>query len=218
MTFDEFSRRQFLKGTGALLVSFSMVELADKLGIAPETASAQGGNTPQTLDSWIAIGADGNVTVYTGRADMGQGTFTVQYQLAAEELGVPMNRIRLVECDTAMTPDQGTSSGSQCHPVNFNKENLAQACATAREALTALASTKLGVPANQLAVAGGVVSAKADASKKVSYADLLGNKRFDMTISKTAKRKPPQEWTVLGRSVPRLEMAELFTGRFQHVH
>ena len=129
MTFDEFSRRQFLKGTGALLVSFSMVELADKLGIAPETASAQGGNTPQTLDSWIAIGADGNVTVYTGRADMGQGTFTVQYQLAAEELGVPMNRIRLVECDTAMTPDQGTSSGSQCHPVNFNHENLAQACA-----------------------------------------------------------------------------------------
>jgi CO/xanthine dehydrogenase Mo-binding subunit len=179
---------------------------------------AQGGNTPQTLDSWVAVGSDGFVTVYTGRADMGQGTLTVQAQLAAEELSVPLNRVRMVACDTGMTPDQGTSSGSQCHPVNFNEENLAQACATAREALTAMASTKLGAPASQLAVANGVVSVKSDGSKKASYADLLGGKRFDMTISKTAKRKPPQEWTILGRSVPRLEMTDLFTGRFEHVH
>ena len=218
MTFDELSRRQFLKGTGALLVSFSMVELADRLGIAPDTASAQGGNTPQTLDSWIAVGADGNVTVYTGRADMGQGTFTVQYQLAAEELGVPMNRIRLVECDTAMTPDQGTSSGSQCHPVNFNHENLAQACATAREALVGMAATKLGVSATDLNVVDGVVTHKSDASKKVSYGELIGGKRFEMTIKKDAKRKAVQNWTVLGRSVPRVDMAALATGRFEHVH
>src|SRR5678810_814559 len=72
-----FSRRQFLKGSGALIVAFSVAEFADKLGIAPDKMLAQGGNTPQTLDSWVAIGADGNVTVYTGRADMGQGTFTV---------------------------------------------------------------------------------------------------------------------------------------------
>ena len=63
-----FSRRQFLKGSGALVVAFSVAEFADRLGIAPERMLAQGGNTPQTLDSWIAVGADGNVTVYTGRA------------------------------------------------------------------------------------------------------------------------------------------------------
>ncbi|PYR74069.1 MAG: xanthine dehydrogenase family protein molybdopterin-binding subunit, partial [Acidobacteria bacterium] len=218
MTFEEFSRRQFLKGSGALVVAFTMAELADKLGIAPETASAQGGNTPQTLDSWIAIGADGDVTVYTGRADMGQGTYTVQYQLAAEELSVPISRIRLVECDTAMTPDQGTSSGSQCHPVNFNHENLAQACATAREALVAMAATKLGASANDLNVVDGVVSHKSDASKKVSYGELIGGKRFDITIKKDAKRKPVQSWTVLGRSVGRVDMPALATGRFEHVH
>ena len=132
---DGFSRRQFLKGSGALVVAFSVAEFADTLGIAPDRMLAQGGNTPQTLDSWIAIGNDGNVTVYTGRADMGQGISTVQMQLVAEELSVPVNRVRLVQCDTAMTPDQGTSSGSQAHPVNFNHENLAQAGATAREAL-----------------------------------------------------------------------------------
>ena len=135
-----FSRRHFLKGSGALVVAFSVAELAGKLGIAPERMLAQGGNTPQTLDSWIAIGNDGAVTAYTGRADMGQGMSTVQTQLIAEELSVPVNRVRLVQCDTGMTPDQGTSSGSQAHPVNFNHENLAQAGATAREALMAMAS------------------------------------------------------------------------------
>src|SRR5258708_12515837 len=98
-----FSRRQFLKGSGALVVAFSVAELADTLGIAPEKMLAQGGNTPQALDSWIAIGADGNVVVYTGRADMGQGTYTVQYHLAADELSVPMTPIPLVECDTPTT-------------------------------------------------------------------------------------------------------------------
>ena len=68
-----FSRRQFLKGSGALVVAFSVAEFADRLGIAPETMLAQGGNTPQTLDSWIAIGADGNVTVYTGTCRHGPG-------------------------------------------------------------------------------------------------------------------------------------------------
>lgn len=216
-TFEEFTRRDFLKGTGALVVAFSVAEFADTLGLTPETVSAQGGNTPQTLDSWVAIGSDGNVTIYTGRADMGQGTFTVQAQLAAEELSVPLSRIRLVECDTAMTPDQGTSSGSQCHPVNFNHENLAQACATAREALVAMAATTLGTPASELNVADGVITHKTDASKKVTYGELIGSKRFNMAISKDAKRKPPQNWTVLGRSVPRVEMAALATGRFEHV-
>jgi CO/xanthine dehydrogenase Mo-binding subunit len=102
---------------------------------------AEGGNTPQTLDSWIAIGSDGAVTAYTGRADMGQGTATVQTQLIAEELSVPIGRVRLVSCDTGMTPDQGTSSGSQAHPVNFNHENLAQASGATRAALMAMAST-----------------------------------------------------------------------------
>ena len=212
-----FSRRQFLKGSGALIVAFSVAEFADMLGIAPDKMLAQGGNTPQALDAWVAIGADGNVTVYTGRADMGQGTYTVQYQLAAEELSVPMSRIRLVECDTAMTPDQGTSSGSQAHPVNFNQENLAQACATAREALVAMAATKLGVPAGDLRVVDGVVTHRSDASKKASYGELIGGRRFDMTIKKEAKRKPPQNWTVMGRSVPRVEMPALATGRFEHV-
>ena len=69
-----------------------------------------------------------------------------------------------------MTPDQGTSSGSQCHPVNFNHENLAQACATAREALVAMAATRLGVPAIELTVTDGVVTHKSDARRRSATA------------------------------------------------
>lgn len=224
---DEISRRAFLERSGLMVVAFTLGDaLATSAAAAPNApstraalaSSAQGGNTSQALDAWIAIGNDGAVTAFTGRADMGQGMLTAQTQVIAEELCVPVNRVRLISCDTALTPDQGTSSGSQGHPVNFNHANLAQAGATAREALIALASTRLGVAADQLTVADGVVSARGDSSKRVGYGELIGGKRWNMSISPTAKRKPEQEWTVLGTSVPRLEMAELVTARFEHVH
>ena len=99
------------------------------------------------LDSWIAIGADGTVTAYTGKCEFGQGLYTAQMQLVAEELSVPFERVRLIQCDTSMTPDQGTTSGQQSHPANFNRANLALAAATARETLVRLASARLGVGA-----------------------------------------------------------------------
>src|SRR6202041_433666 len=100
----------------------------------------------------------------------------------------------LVSCDTGMTPDQGTSSGSQAHPVNFNHENLAQAGATAREALMAMASTALGVPIDQLTAADGVISVTSDPSRKKSYGELIGGKRFNMNLQPGAKRKPAKDW------------------------
>ena len=120
------SRRRFLEGSGALIVAFAAGDLAAVRGVAlPASSRPRAGNTPQTLDAWISIDASGHVTAYTGRAELGQGMSTVQTQLVAEELSVPISRITLVQCDTAVTPDQGTSSGSQAHPVNFNHDNLA---------------------------------------------------------------------------------------------
>ena len=76
----------------------------------------------------------------------------------AEELSVPFNRVKLIYCDTALTPDQAHTSGSQSHPANFNPGNLAQAGATAREALFRMASQQLGVPVDQLTASDGVIS------------------------------------------------------------
>ena len=211
------SRRRFLQGSGALVVAFTAAEVADRLGVAPGVASAQGGNTPQTLDAWISIDASGHVTAYTGRAELGQGMATVQTQLVAEELSVPISSVTLVECDTAVTPDQGTSSGSQAHPVNFNQGNLALAGATAREALVELAATRLGAPIDQLTAADGVISRRGDASQRVSYGELIGGRRFGLLLNPQARRKPPSSWSTLGTSVPRLDLPDLVTGRFEFV-
>ena len=214
-----FSRRSFLIGAGALVVSFSMRG-------ALQTAAAQGafeggtaGSPPlNQLDSWIAIAADGGVTAYTGKSELGQGISTAQIQLVAEELCVPFNRVKLIYSDTALTPDQGITSGSQSHPTNFNQKNLALAAATAREALVELASKRLNVPADQLLAADGAVSAKGDPSKKVGYGELVGGKKFEIKLDPNAKRKPASEWTVLGKPAQRPDLPALVTGQFQFVH
>ena len=151
------SRRAFIKGSGALVVGFSVARLTGGLGTAPGSALAQrlDGAGSNQLDSWIAIAADGNVTAYTGKCELGHGLYTAQMQLIAEELAVPFNRVKLIQCDTALTPDQGTTSGAQSHPTNFNQGNLALAGATAREALLQRAATRLGVPIDQLVVSDG---------------------------------------------------------------
>lgn len=181
-----FSRRSFLAGAGALIVSFSIKG-------ALQTAAAQGafeggtaGSPPlNQLDSWIAIAADGGVTAYTGKEELGQGISTAQMQLVAEELCVGFNRVKLIYCDTGITPDQGITSGSQSHPTNFNQKNLAQAAATAREALLNLASKRLGVSADQLKAADGVISAKSNPSKKVSYGELVGGRNSKSSSTPT---------------------------------
>jgi CO/xanthine dehydrogenase Mo-binding subunit len=211
------NRRHFLKrSSGALVVAFSSVaSVSDLFAQAPQPGRFDGPGTPQ-LDAWIAIGADGNVTAYTGKVELGHGLFTSQTQLVAEELCVPLARVKLVQGDTAVSPDQGTTSGSQSHPVNFNEGGLALACATAREALLQMAAQRMGVPATILHVDEGVISGGGRAS--LTYGDLIGGRKFNVTLNPNAKRKPMSEWTILGKPVPRLDLPALVTGRFEFVH
>ena len=211
-----FARRDFLKGAGALIIGFSTGAL--------QTAEAQFGRampgSPPAgrLDSWIAIAADGRVTAYSGKEELGQGIVTAQTQLVAEELCVPIDRVTLIYCDTALTPDQAYTAGSQSHPANFNHNNLAQAAASAREALLDLGSKHLGVAADQLEAVDGVIRVKTDSARSVSYGQLLGGKKFNRAVDPKARRKPAAEWTVLGKPVPRPDIAEMVTGQFEFVH
>src|SRR5579863_3523767 len=182
------SRREFLNGCGALIVSFSTGSLS--------LLSAQGRGQfgthpshidPEKLDSWLAVGADGMVTAYTGTCDFGQGMFTAQSQLVAEELCVPIGRVKLIQCDTSVCPDQGTTSGSQSTPTNFNSENLALAAATAREALVSRAAKQLGEPVDHLRLENGVVTGAS--GRQVTYGDLVGSRQFNLPLNPSAKRR-----------------------------
>jgi nicotinate dehydrogenase subunit B len=213
------SRRGFLKTSGALIVGFSIADpVANAQGPGGAGGPSPGSPPLNQVDSWIAIAADGSVTAYSGKEELGQGISTAQTQLVAEELSVPFHRVKLIYCDTAMTPDQAYTSGSQSHPANFNHGNLAQASATARQALIKMASQQLGVPVDQLTVADGTVSARTDLSKKVTYGQLVGGKKFNLTLDTQARRKPPSEWTVLGTPAQRPDIPEIVTGQFEFVH
>ncbi len=216
-----FSRRDLLKGAGALIVSFSIAGSSEAPGGAPGQKNSSSGATLaiplDQVDSWVAIAQDESVTGYTGKCEFGQGFRTVQYQLIADELYVPLDRITLVVCDTALTPDQGITSGSQSHPTEFGPNGLRQALATAREALFQMASDQLGVPVGQLAVQDGVIFVQSDPTQSVTYGQLIGNQRFDLTVDRAAVPKDPSTYTVLGTSVPRYEIPAKVTGQFEYV-
>jgi nicotinate dehydrogenase subunit B len=210
------SRRDFLKNSAALIVSFS---IAGPSGIAQVLGGPAAGSPPlNQLDSWIAIAADGSVTAFSGKEELGQGISVAQAQLVAEELCVPFHRVKLIYCDTALTPDQAHTSGSQSHPTNFNHGNLAQAGATARETLLRLASERLGVPADQLTAADGAIGVKDNPAKSIGYGELIAGKKFNLTLDAKAKRKDPREWTVLGKPVQRPDLPAVVTGQFEFVH
>jgi CO/xanthine dehydrogenase Mo-binding subunit len=213
------SRRDFVKVSGALVISFAGAGIASPPGAAQGRPPASGaGIDARQLDSWLAIAADGSITAYTGKCELGQGIETAQIQLIAEELSVPPGRVRLVQCDTSVTPDQGTTSGSQSSPTNFNTRNLALAGATAREALMARAATRLGVPVDRLTAVDGVIRVAAEPSKTVTYGELVGGQTWSLPLNPNAKRKPAGTWRVLGTSVPRVDMAAMATGQFEFVH
>src|SRR5260370_5437718 len=188
--------RYLLKSACALIVGFRMV--------GDNPAYAQFGQAPlpgappmDQLDSWIAIAADGSITAFTGKEELGQGISTAQQQLVAEELSVRFDQVKLIYCDTALTPDQAYTSGSQSHPANFNHGNLAQAAATAREALFKMASQRLDAPVDKLTASGGVISVRGNASKKVTYAQLVGGKNISRLPEKSGTRHQPNDWTGL---------------------
>ncbi len=208
------SRRDFLKGAGALVVSFRATPVFGAQAGQFDTHASH--INADELDSWLAIHADGSVTAFTGKCDFGQGIFTAQTQLVAEELCVALERVKLVQCDTALTPDQGSTSGSQSTPTNFNHQNLALAAATAREALLKLAAEHFNEPLDELKVADGVVTAAS--GKQAKYEELIGGKHFSLTLNRAAKRRPQSEWVVLGKPVPALDRMALMTGQFEFVH
>ena len=103
------NRRSLLKASGALVVTFTL--MPPRSTIAAPTGAAKP-VTPDVVDSYLAIGADGRITVYSGKVDLGTGVRTALTQIVADELDVPLNHVTLIQGDTLLTPDQGPTYGS----------------------------------------------------------------------------------------------------------
>lgn len=220
------SRRELLKGTGALVVSFSLFGPAAR-ALAQAAAAGSGEPEAASLDSWLAIGQDGMVTVFTSKVELGTGTETALAQIVAEELDVAFSRMHMEAGDTSKTVDQAVTAASRT--IERAGPQLRQAAAVARLELLRLGSEHLNTPIEQLNVNDGVISVNGDSARKISYAELIGNKRFnvkmptsgagfDLKISPNAPVKNVNDYKIVGTSVPRLDLPGKFTGEFTYVH
>ncbi|MGH7057189.1 MAG: molybdopterin cofactor-binding domain-containing protein [Acetobacteraceae bacterium] len=205
-------RRDLLKG-GALLVGFSMLGLP---GARRAHAAEAGAKplAPDEVDSFLAIGANGNATIYSGKVDLGTGVETAIAQMAAEELDLPFERVSVIQGDTALTPDQGPTWGSLS--IQQGGTQIRQAAATAREALLGEASKRLGAPASDLSIKDGVI-AEHSGGQRVSYAELIGGEHFSLLVSKSAPLKNPASYSIVGKPVPRVDIPGKVTGTFTYM-
>jgi len=210
----KLSRREVLSGAGALVVSFALRPLAaqEAAKAAPELPGSLA-KSP-LLDAWIRIGADGRITVFTGKAELGQGITTALQQIAAEQLAVEMSRIEMVTADTERTPDEGYTAGS--NSMKDSGAALLHAAAQVRALLIVQAARRLGVAADTLRAEGGVVVA-AD-GRNIGYGDLVAGELLHVKASPAAPVKSSAAHVVMGRSVARVDIPRKVTGGEAYVH
>src|SRR5437660_313938 len=213
------SRRAVLMGAGALVISVGAPLSLDTL-LDINNAHAQGAKpplTPDQLSSYIAVNADGTVSAFFGKMDMGQGLFVSIGQMVAEELDVPLTAVKVIMGDTATSVNQGGASGST--GIQFGGKQMRMAAAEARRALVDMAAAKLRLSADALAVTDGVVHAENDPSKKASYAELIGGRYFNVQLDWNkqwgnplyapgkAQPKKPSEYKIVGQPIKRQDIA-----------
>jgi nicotinate dehydrogenase subunit B len=211
-----FSRRDLLKGGGALLIGFSIDGSA--LPASAARGDIAGPPDPNAIDSWIAVHADNTATVFLGKGEYGQGGTTGLLQIAGEELDLDMSQLKWVTLDTNVTPNQGATTSSSS--IHRGGPQVRAAAAEARQALLALASTRLGVQTGSLTVSKGVVSIGGHPTRSVTYGELLGDKPFSIKFTGTAPQKPISRYKLVATSVPRVDIPDKASGKYvymQHV-
>jgi nicotinate dehydrogenase subunit B len=214
------SRRHVLAGTGALIVGFSSMSrlLAQQAAPAvdqkpsppPLPGSLKGS---PFLDSWIRVDADGAITVFTGKAELGQGIKTALLQIAAEELDVPLSSLTLVTADTARTANEGYTSGSQS--MQESGTAIRHAAAQVRALLVAQAAKRLAMPAETLRTEGGAVLA--NDGRRLRYGELVGSELLHVQAQPTSALKDTSSFKVMGKPIERVDIPAKVTGGAAYV-
>jgi CO/xanthine dehydrogenase Mo-binding subunit len=223
-------RRQLLKATGGLVVGFTLRDAFPLLaqqpagGAHPPALSGVEGRTldPKEVDSALAIYADGSVTVFTSKVDVGTGMRIAIAQMTAEELGVRTNRVTVVDGDTATCPNTGGTGGST--GLTRGGTAVRQAAATARQEILKLAAERLRVPADRLTIVDGVVRPStplragfASGGRGIGIGALVGERRLSVPVDAKAPLVAPSSYARVRQSPPRPDVPAKCTGRYTYV-
>jgi len=204
------SRRKFLKMMGGGIVILFTVR--DPFFL--EAQRQRGQQLPEDFNAFLRIGEDGRVSCLTGKIEMGQGVVTSLAQMLADELEVPLDSVDMVMGDTDLCPwDMGTW-GSMT--TRFFGPPLRAAAAEARTVLLELAAEHFQSDPSQLHAEGGYIYLKLQKQKKVSYAQLAKGKKIARHLEGKAPQEKPEDFTVVGKPVLRLDSVEKVTGRAKY--
>jgi nicotinate dehydrogenase subunit B len=206
------SRRGFLAASGAVVVSFSLAAKVLAQG-APGPRLPGSLSNNQFLDSWIRIDANGDITVFTGKAELGQGIRTALIQIAAEELKVDSQRLSIVTADTGQSPDEGFTAGSQS--MEYSGTALLNAAAQVREILVNLAAEKFGTPPETLRAEGGAILAQD--GRRIGYGELVAARSLHEQARPQSKLSDPKSYSVIGQSMKRVDIPSKLTGGTAYV-
>lgn len=213
MTISSFdlSRRQMLAGTGAIVVSFSMSGAsAQEGGPAPAEPVKRPGSLGDEpfLDSWIRVSATDEITVFTGKAELGQGIRTALLQLAAEELEVEPHEIVFVTADTGRTPNEGFTAGSQS--MQNSGTAIRNAAAQVRALLVGEAARRLSLPEGDLKAEGKAIVAPD--GRRLGYGELVSDQMLHVEAAPQSVLKQPGNFRFIGTSLPRVDIPTKVTG------
>src|SRR3984893_2156762 len=193
---NNISRRDLLRASGAVVVSFA---LGSPKRVAAQASGAGVDITksldPHEVDSFLAVHTDGSVTLYTSHVDVGVGLRIAMRQMAAEELGIAVNHIAMVEGDTALTPDHGGTGGSTGIPRGA--VDVRQAAATARQAFLKLGAEQLQRPAAELTIVDGQVR-PSTGGEGVDIGKLIGGRRLALKVGTKDPLKHPKNYLLVG--------------------
>jgi len=213
------SRRDFLKTSGFLVASVGAISLTDLAAV--QEAGPYADPDFRQLDSWIVIRGDNTATFYVGKTDLGQGTGTAFRQIMSDELDVAYDKTSVVMGRTDITVDQGGSGGSDA--LQTDGWPMRRVAAEARRVLLEMAAARFGVTTDRLAVSDGVISIENDPSRRVTYGELIGGRRFNVALTGkdidattgVAKIKTVQELRMVGQSPQRFDIPPKVDGSLQ---
>jgi nicotinate dehydrogenase subunit B len=204
-------RRNFIKILGGgIVILFQPWNAFDILALPAE----QRRTLTKDYNAFLHIAEDGTVSCFTGKIEMGQGVITSLAQMMADELNVPLEKVKMVMGDTDLCPyDMGTWGSLTTRAFG---PAMRAAAAEARAVLTGMASEKLGVPVSRLEVKDGIVSEKGNPSKAVSYADLAKGKKIEKYLDVQPPVEDYTEFTYVGKPLLHSDAYLKVTGKAQY--